>query len=49
MRKDIIEGQPIARRTHDDAEWLDVERIARVQLTSEDPGLSDRKCPKHKS
>ena len=39
MRKDIIGDQPTARQSHDDADWLDVERIARVQLTSEDPAF----------
>jgi hypothetical protein len=36
MRKDIIGNQPIARQSHDDVDWLDVERIARVQVISED-------------
>jgi hypothetical protein len=39
MRKEIIGDQPTARQSHGDADWLDVERIARVQLTSEDPAF----------
>jgi hypothetical protein len=39
MRKDIIGDQPVGRQSHDDADWLDVERVARVQLTSEDPAF----------
>ena len=43
MRKEIIGDRSIAGQTHDDAEWLDVEPIARIQLTSEDPAFP-RNC-----
>jgi hypothetical protein len=38
MRKEIIGEHSIAAQTRDD-EWLDIERVARVQLTSEDPAF----------
>ena len=39
MRKEIIGDHSIAGQTHGDTEWLDVEPIARIQLTSEDPAF----------
>jgi hypothetical protein len=36
MRKDIVGDQTTTRQSHGDADWLDIERIASVQLTSED-------------
>jgi hypothetical protein len=49
MRKDIIGDLPTARQSHDDADWLDVERIARVQLTSEDPAFPIENAPEPES
>jgi hypothetical protein len=37
MRKEIVEHRTTAGRSQDSAEWLDLDSIARVQLTSEDP------------
>jgi hypothetical protein len=39
MRKGFIGDQSTAVQAHGDAEWLDVEAIARVELTSEDPAF----------
>jgi len=39
MQKEIVERNPAAKRSHDDTRWLDLESIARVQLTSEDPSF----------
>ena len=36
MRKEIIGQGTAAEKAHDKAEWLDLESMARVQLTSED-------------
>lgn len=38
MRKEIIGHKTAAGKSHDD-DWLDLETIALVQLTSEDPAL----------
>jgi hypothetical protein len=39
MRKEIIGQRTIAGESRDDAECLDLDSIARVQLTSEDPAF----------
>jgi hypothetical protein len=39
MRKEIIGHGTTAGKSHDDADWLDLEPIARVELTSEDPAF----------
>ena len=39
MRKKII-GQDLRDASHIDHDWIDVERLARIELTSEDPA-----CP----
>src|SRR5215467_3168946 len=39
MQKEIVERNPAAKRSHDGTRWLDLESIARVQLTSEDPSF----------
>ena len=39
MRKEIIEHRTSGGRSLRDAEWLDLDSIAHVQLTSEDPAL----------
>jgi len=38
MRKEIVGHKPAAEKSHDD-NWLDLETIAHVQLTSEDPAF----------
>src|SRR5215471_6743079 len=37
MRKRIIDQADKARQPRPEAEWLDLERIAEVEITSEDP------------
>src|SRR5258708_28391385 len=37
MRKKVIRSDTINRRTRSEGEWLDLEEIARVEVTSEDP------------
>jgi hypothetical protein len=37
MRKEIVEHRTAAGKSHGNAEWLDLDSIAHVQLTSEDP------------
>jgi hypothetical protein len=37
MRKEIVERRTAAGRSRGDAEWLSLDSIAHVQLTSEDP------------
>ena len=39
MRKEILGHRTGAARTHDEPAWLDIETIASVQLTSEDPAF----------
>ena len=39
MRKEIVVDEPIAQQGREGNSWLDVERLARVQLTSEDQAL----------
>lgn len=39
MRKEIVEQGTTAGRSPGKAEWLDLDSIAHVQLTSEDPAL----------
>jgi hypothetical protein len=37
MRKEIVEHRTTAGRSPGNAEWLDLDSIAHVQLTSDDP------------
>jgi hypothetical protein len=37
MRKKVIHSDTINRRPRSEEEWLDLEEIARVEVTSEDP------------
>lgn len=37
MRKQVIGHSAIAGKSQDDTDWLDLESIARVEITSEDP------------
>src|SRR5258707_4097609 len=37
MRKKVIHSDTINRRPRSEGEWLDLEEIARVEVTSEDP------------
>jgi hypothetical protein len=39
MQKEIVGQNPTAKKSHDDVRWLDLESIASVQLTSEDPSF----------
>jgi hypothetical protein len=39
MQKEIVGHNAIAGKSHEDARWLDLESMARVQLTSEDPSF----------
>lgn len=39
MQKEIIGHVTAAGKKHDDPQWLDLEAIARVELTSEDPAF----------
>jgi hypothetical protein len=39
MQKEIIGQGTAAEKSHEDADWLDLESIARVQITSEDPAF----------
>jgi hypothetical protein len=39
MQKQIIRHDAIAEKSHPETHWLDLESVARVQLTSEDPSL----------
>jgi len=39
MRKEIVEQRSAAGRSPGNAEWLDLDSIAHVQLTSEDPAF----------
>ncbi len=39
MRKRIIKSETVSPRMHSQADWLDLEEIATVEVTSEDPGF----------
>ena len=39
MRKKVIKSDAISPRPHSQEEWLNLEEIARVEVTSEDPGF----------
>jgi hypothetical protein len=39
MRKSILEAHPAPASSQPDAHWLDIEKIATVQVTSEDPAF----------
>ena len=39
MRKKVINSDTINPRSHSQEEWLDLEEIARVEVTSEDPNF----------
>jgi hypothetical protein len=39
MRKKVIESDSINRRPRSEGQWLDLEEIARVEVTSEDPNF----------
>jgi hypothetical protein len=39
MRKNVINSDTINPRSHSQEEWLDLEEIARVEVTSEDPNF----------
>jgi len=39
MQKEIIGQKITSGKSHDDSKWLDLESMARVQLTSEDPSF----------
>ena len=39
MRKEIVHPKTGIAKAHEDADWLDLEAIASVQLTSEDSGF----------
>lgn len=39
MQKEIVAHTTIAGKSHEPTDWLDLESIARVQLTSEDPAF----------
>jgi hypothetical protein len=39
MRKEIIGHSTKPEKSHEEADWLDLEPIARVELTSEDPAF----------
>jgi hypothetical protein len=39
MRKEIVEHRTTAGKTQGNAEWLDLDSNAHVQLTSEDPAF----------
>ncbi|MBV8114035.1 MAG: hypothetical protein JO300_04795 [Silvibacterium sp.] len=39
MRKEIIQHKAGAKSTHENHDWLDLESLASVQITSEDPGF----------
>jgi hypothetical protein len=39
VQKVIVGQNPTAKKSHEDARWLDLEPIARVELTSEDPAF----------
>ena len=39
MRKEIIGHSTKPEKSHEDAAWIDLEPIARVELTSEDPSF----------
>jgi hypothetical protein len=39
MRKEIVEHKTGAVKSHEDANWLNLEAIVSVQLTSEDPAF----------
>ena len=39
MRKKVIKSDAINRRSHSQEEWLDLEELARVEVTSEDPNF----------
>jgi len=40
MRKKIIRSDTLNQRSQPEQEWLDVEQIVRVELTSEDPNFT---------
>jgi hypothetical protein len=44
MRKEVVEHRTTAGRSQGSAEWLDLDAIAHVQLTSEDPAFD---APQH--
>jgi hypothetical protein len=39
MREEIVEHKTTAGKSQGGAEWLDLDAIAHVQLTSEDPAF----------
>jgi hypothetical protein len=39
MRKAVIKQEAINPRSHDQAEWIDLEKYASVEVTSEDPNF----------
>jgi uncharacterized protein (DUF736 family) len=39
MRKKVINSDTINPRPHSQEEWLDLEEVARVEVTSEDPNF----------
>jgi hypothetical protein len=39
MRKEIVEHTAGAKSTHENDDWLDLESLASVQITSEDPAF----------
>jgi hypothetical protein len=39
MRKEMVEHRTTAGKSQGNAEWLDLDSIAHVQLTSEDPAF----------
>src|ERR1700761_3182715 len=39
MQKEIIGTGTTAGKSHEDPHWLDLDAIARVEITSEDPGF----------
>jgi hypothetical protein len=39
VQKEIIGNSTIVAKSHEDADWFDLESIARVELTSEDPAF----------
>jgi hypothetical protein len=39
MQKEIVGHNMVEQKSHEDADWLDLESIARVELTSEDPAF----------
>jgi hypothetical protein len=39
MRKKVVHSNMIDRRRHSYEEWLDLEDVARVEVSSEDPNF----------